>query len=85
MALEELRVLHLVPKANRRRLTPRHLGRGSQSSPTVTHFLQQATPIPTGPQFLIVTLPGLNILKPPQEYGKIWREGRERRNAVAIL
>ena len=42
MVLEELRVLHLVPKAKRRRLISRQLGGGSQSpSPTVTHLLQQ--------------------------------------------
>jgi hypothetical protein len=31
--VEELRVLHLVPKANRRRLTSRKLGGGSQRPP----------------------------------------------------
>jgi len=31
MVLEELRVLHLIPKANRRRLASRQLGGGSQS------------------------------------------------------
>jgi hypothetical protein len=42
MALEKLRVLHLVPKVNRRRLAFRQLGRGSQiQPPTVVHFLQQ--------------------------------------------
>jgi hypothetical protein len=40
-ALEELRVLHLVPKANRR-LTPQAARRRvSKPTPTVTHFLQQ--------------------------------------------
>jgi hypothetical protein len=41
---EELRVLHLVLKANRRRLTSRQPASGSQSSPsplTVTQFLQE--------------------------------------------
>jgi hypothetical protein len=31
MTLDELRVLHLDPKANRRRLASRHLGGGPQS------------------------------------------------------
>jgi hypothetical protein len=48
MALEELRILHLDPKADRRMLSilrqiqadhPRRSG--SQPTPTVTHFLQQ--------------------------------------------
>jgi hypothetical protein len=39
MVLEELRVLHLYPKAARRRLTPRQLGGGSQSPPP--HLFQQ--------------------------------------------
>jgi hypothetical protein len=38
MVPEELRVLHLIPKANRRKLAPTWL---SKPSPTVTHFLQQ--------------------------------------------
>jgi hypothetical protein len=33
MVLEELKVLHLVLKANRRRLTSRKTGGGSQSPP----------------------------------------------------
>jgi hypothetical protein len=42
MAVEELRVLHLVPKANRRRLAPQAARRRiSKPTPTVTHFLQQ--------------------------------------------
>ena len=42
-ALEELRVLHLVPKANRRRLADSHVARRRvlKPTPTVTHFLQQ--------------------------------------------
>lgn len=41
MALEELRVLHLVLKANRR-LASRQLGGGiSHSTPTIAHFFQQ--------------------------------------------
>jgi hypothetical protein len=40
MTQEELRVLGLVLKANRRRLAHGLLGGGSQSS-TMTHFLQQ--------------------------------------------
>jgi hypothetical protein len=71
MALEGLRVLHLVVKADRKRLISRQLGGGSPS-PTVTHFLQQghtysskATPIPKRPHFLIVLLPEPNIFKSP--------------------
>jgi hypothetical protein len=37
MVLEELRVEHLVLKANRRRLTLRQLGRGSQIPPPQRH------------------------------------------------
>jgi hypothetical protein len=33
MGQKELRVLHLVPKTNRRRLAPTWLGEGSQSPP----------------------------------------------------
>jgi hypothetical protein len=42
MALEELRVIHLVPKANRRRLTPQAAKR-RVSKPThkMKHFLQK--------------------------------------------
>ena len=41
MVLEELTVLHLVPKANRRRLAFRQLGHSLKPRHTVTHFLQQ--------------------------------------------
>jgi hypothetical protein len=34
MTLEELRVIHLVLKANRRRLASKQLGEGSQSPPS---------------------------------------------------
>jgi hypothetical protein len=39
MVLKELRILHLVPKANRR-LPPMWLERISKPTPTVTYFLQ---------------------------------------------
>jgi hypothetical protein len=42
MMLEELRVLHLVPKTNRRRLTPMWLGGRSQPISIVTYFIQQS-------------------------------------------
>jgi hypothetical protein len=41
MVLEMLRVLHLVPKANRRRLLPDNLEEGLKAHSTVTYFLQQ--------------------------------------------
>jgi len=66
MVLEELRVLHLVPKANRRRLTSRHIGGWSQSlPPSVTH---KAILTPIRSHLLIVPLRGPNIFKPLQPY-----------------
>jgi hypothetical protein len=56
VALEEVRVLHLVPMANRRILFSRQLGGGSQS-PLVSDTLP-----PTRPQ-LIVPFPGPSIFK----------------------
>ena len=41
MVLEELRVLYLVLKANRRRLSPTWIERGSQRPPHCDHCLQQ--------------------------------------------
>jgi hypothetical protein len=52
MALEELRVLHLVPKTNRR-LSPMWLGAGSQIPP------HSDTIPPTRPYLLIEQLPAL--------------------------
>jgi hypothetical protein len=58
---EELSVLHLVLKANRRRMSLSHVARKRVSKPIskVTHFLQQghtssnkATPPPTRPHLL---------------------------------
>jgi hypothetical protein len=67
MALEELRLLHLVLKASRRRLTPTWLGVGSQSPPPQWNtFSNKTIPTPTRPHFLIVPLPGSSIFKPPQ-------------------
>jgi hypothetical protein len=62
MVLEELRVPHLVLKANRR-LSCKQLGGGSQSDtpPTVTHFLQGST----SKQY---TRYGSSVFKPPLEY-----------------
>ena len=56
---EEDRVLHLDPKALRRRLASRQLGGGSQS-PSQSDSL-----LPTKPHLLIVPLPGPSIFKPP--------------------
>jgi hypothetical protein len=57
MALEELRVLRLILKANRRRLASRQLGEGSQSPP------DSNTLPPTRPHLLIVPLPEPSIFK----------------------
>jgi hypothetical protein len=74
MALEkELRVLHLIPKGTRRKLSSRHLGGGSQSRlPTVLCFLQQghissnkATPPPTRPHLLQQDHTSCNKAIPP--------------------
>jgi hypothetical protein len=56
---EKLRVLHLVLKANRKRLASRQLG-GSQSPPHTD------TLPPTRPHLLIIPFPGPSIFKPPQ-------------------
>jgi hypothetical protein len=66
MLWEELRVLHLVPKANRRRLTSRKLGGRSQNQPQQWHTsFNKATPTLTRPHLLIVPLLGPSIFKPP--------------------
>jgi hypothetical protein len=64
-----LRILHLVPKANRR-LASRQLGgeRVSMSTLKVTHFLNKATPPPTRPYLLIVPFPGPSIFKSHLSY-----------------
>jgi hypothetical protein len=66
---EELRVLCLHLKAARI-LASKQLGWGLKPKSTVTHLLQQghthfnkATPTPTRPHLLIVSLPGPNIYK----------------------
>jgi hypothetical protein len=60
MALEELKVLHLVPKANRR-WTPQVAGRRvSKSTSTVSDTL------PLRLHLLTVLLLGLSIFKAPQ-------------------
>jgi hypothetical protein len=53
------KVLHLHLKASRTRLSSRQLGRGS--------YAHSDIPPPTRPHFQIVSLPLLNIFKPPQE------------------
>ena len=64
MVLEKkLRVLHLVSKAARRRLSSKQLGGGSQSPPPQCHTSSnKATPTLTRP-YIIVPLP--SIFKPP--------------------
>jgi hypothetical protein len=58
MVLKMLRVLHLVSKANRRRLASKYLGGRSQRLP-----LCDTLP-PTRPHLLIVALPGPSLFKP---------------------
>ena len=59
MEPEELKVLHLGPKANRR-LALMRLGEGCQV------YLQKVTLPPTRPHLLIVPHPGPSIFKLPQ-------------------
>ena len=63
MEVEELRVLHLVPKTNKRRLTSRELGRRSLEA----HPDSDTFP-PTRPQLLIVPFSGPSIFKPSQSF-----------------
>jgi hypothetical protein len=60
MVQEELRVLHLVPKADRRRLASRKLGEGLKAYP------HSDTLPPTRPHLLKVPLAGPSIFKLPQ-------------------
>jgi hypothetical protein len=59
MALEELRVLHLVPKANWRRMISRHWEESLKAHP------HSDTLPPTRPHLLVVPLHGPSIFKPP--------------------
>jgi hypothetical protein len=59
--VQELRVLHLVSKTNRRRLASRQLGRRSLKA----HPHSDTLP-PTKPHLLIVPLPRPSIFKPPK-------------------
>jgi hypothetical protein len=61
---KELRVLHLVSKANRRILTFRQVGEGLKAHP------HSDTPTPTRPYALIAPLPGPSIFYPPQRVTK---------------
>jgi hypothetical protein len=62
MMLGELRVLHLVPKANRRRLTSEQLGgRSLKAHP------HSDTRFPTRPHLLIMSLLGPSVFKPPHQ------------------
>jgi hypothetical protein len=66
MALEELRILYLVLKANRRRLTLRQLGGWSQSPPNSdTLPSNKAIPNPTKSNILIVPFSLPSIFKLP--------------------
>ena len=60
MVVEEPRVLHLNPKAARKRLkfyTAWGLSiETSKPTPMVTHFSNKATPTPTRPHFLMLTI-----------------------------
>jgi hypothetical protein len=60
MVQEELRVLHVVPKTNRRRLTSRKLGYRLK-----VHTHNDTFP-PIRPYFLMEPFPGPSIFKPPQ-------------------
>jgi hypothetical protein len=62
MVQEELRVLHLIPKGNRR-LASRQL----KGSSLKAHPHSDALP-PTLPHLLIMLLPGSSIFKPPQGF-----------------
>jgi hypothetical protein len=67
---EELRILYLVLKANRRKLASRELGRGPLSPPIQWHISSnKATPTLTRPHFLMVPFPislrGPFSFKPP--------------------
>jgi hypothetical protein len=67
LVLEELRVLHLVLKANRWTLASRQLGGGSQNpSPQWHSSSNEATPTPIKLHILIVPLLGPSIFKPTQ-------------------
>ena len=67
LVLEELRVLHLVLKANRWTPASRQLGGGSQSpSPQWHSSSNEATPTPIKLHILIVPLLGPSIFKPTQ-------------------
>jgi hypothetical protein len=60
MVQEELRVLHLVLKTNRRRLAPRQLDEGLKA------HAHSDTRTPTRPHFLMVLCPRPSIYKPSQ-------------------
>jgi hypothetical protein len=60
MMLEELRVLHLVPKTNRKRLASRHL----EERPLKANPHSETLP-PAKPHLLIVAFPGPSIFKSP--------------------
>lgn len=65
MMLEELRILHIFTKRNRR-LLPRVLARGSQSSPPQCHTSSNKPACSlTRPYFLTMPFPRPNIFKPP--------------------
>lgn len=65
MMLEELRILHIFTKRNRR-LLPRVLARGSQSSPPQCHTSSNKATLQQGQCLQIVPLSGPSIFKPPQ-------------------
>jgi hypothetical protein len=62
MALEELKVLHLVLKSKQEK-TSSHMTRRRVSNPTP----KSDTLLPTRPHLLIVPLPGASIFKPPHQ------------------
>ena len=67
LGLEELRVPPLVPKAARKSLASRQVGRESQNPHSQWHtYSNKATPTQTRPHLQIVPLPGPSIFKPPQ-------------------
>jgi hypothetical protein len=69
LALENLRVLHLVPKENKRRLTFQAAERRAiKLTSKVKHFFK-ATPTPIMPHLPIVPLPGSSsTFKPPHQF-----------------
>ena len=78
---EELRVLRLHLKSATRILASRQLGWVLKLIPTLNTYSNKVTPTPTGPQLLIVLLPGPSIYKPSQSYTKKPRDHHQLKNS----